>query len=75
MTTLDLLYICLGVGFLVLVGFLSYAAYQIGKTAKESRNVIANASNITDDVRALKDSIKAGILRPVIGILRLIARK
>ena len=66
LTILDLLYISLTIGFLILVGFVSYAAYQLGQTLKSIRRVANEVEGTTRDIEIIKDEIKYGLL----GILR-----
>lgn len=65
---LDALYVVLAVGFAVLVGFISYAAFEVGKTLRSIREVIDDVKDITSDARFYKDQIKDGIL----GVIRII---
>lgn len=60
MTYLEFLYLALGIGFLVLVGFLSHTLFQVSKTIKEIRPVLEDIRDIADDVRSAKDGIKFG---------------
>lgn len=62
MISLNFLYYSLGVGFLVLVGFASYAFYNLSKTLKESTSILTKVDDITRDVESLKNVIKNGIL-------------
>lgn len=65
---MDALYVVLAVGFAVLVGFISYAAFEVGKTLRSIREVIDDVKDITSDARFYKDQIKDGIL----GVIRII---
>jgi len=58
----DFLFFALGIGFLILVGFLSYAAYNIAQTFKQSTSILIKVDDITKDVEDFKDFIKYGIL-------------
>lgn len=62
MTSLDLLYFSLAIGFLILVGFVSYAAYNLSRTLKELTSILEKIDDITKDVDELKNHIKNGIL-------------
>ena len=59
---LDFLYYSLGIGFLILVGFLSYAAISLSQTLKRMTSILVKVDDITKDVNDLKDLIKSGIL-------------
>jgi hypothetical protein len=58
----DFLNYSIGLGFLVLVGFASYAFYNLSQTLKESTSILKKVDDITRDVESLKDIIKNGIL-------------
>lgn len=62
MNSLNFLYYSLGVGFLILVGFLSYAAYSLSESLKKISSILIKVDDITKDVESLKDIIKSGIL-------------
>ncbi len=61
MSSQDFLYCSLGIGFLILVGFLSYAAFSLSKTLKELTSILEKVDDITKDVDELKNIIKNGI--------------
>jgi len=52
----------LGAGFLILVGFFSYSAYNLSKSLQETTSILKKVDDITKDVESLKDVIKNGIL-------------
>ena len=58
----DLLNYSLGGGFLIIVGFASYALYNLSQTLKESTSILTKVDDITKDVESLKDVIKNGII-------------
>ena len=62
MDSLNVLYYSLSIGFLVLVGFLSYAAFNLSKTLKELTSILVKIDDITKDVEDLKNLIKDGII-------------
>ena len=62
MNSLNFLYYSLGIGFLVLVIFISYAFYNLSQTLKESTSILTKVDDITKDVEDLKNLIKSGIL-------------
>lgn len=62
MISSDFLNYSLGIGFLILVGFVSYAFYNLSQTLKTSTSILTKVDDITKDVESLKDVIKNGIL-------------
>lgn len=68
----NFLYLSLAVGFLILVGFISFAAYRIGKTAESIKEVVDNAEDITHDVKTVKNQIKSGLITTFMTGLNLI---
>lgn len=67
----DFLYLSLAVGFLILVGFISFAAYRLGKTLESIKEVVDNAEDITHDVKAIKNQIKSGLITTLVTALNL----
>lgn len=59
-STLDILYLALSLGFLILVGFLSYTLFQTAKTLREIQPLLEDIRDIADDVRQAKDGVKNG---------------
>jgi hypothetical protein len=62
MSSLNFLYYSLGIGFLILVGFLSYTLISLSQTLKRLTSILVKVDDITKDVGDLKDFIKNGIL-------------
>ena len=62
MTPQYFLYIALGIGFLVLVGFLSYAALSLSKTLKRLTSILVKVDDVAADAEEFKNFIKYGIL-------------
>jgi hypothetical protein len=62
MTTLDLLWLVLAVGFLILVGFLSFASYQFGLTLKSLRLTVDETRKIVRDIESLESGLRLGLL-------------
>jgi len=61
MVSKDFLNYSVGTGFLILVGFASYAFYNLSRTLKESTSILTKVDDITKDVESLKNVIKNGI--------------
>lgn len=62
MNTQDFFYFSVGIGFLVLVGFLSYAAFSLSKTLKKLTSILIKVDDVAKDAEDLKNTIKLGIL-------------
>ena len=62
MTSYDFFNYSLGIGFLILAGFLSYAAFNLSQTLKNLSSVIEKVDDVAKDAEDLKNSIKSGIL-------------
>jgi hypothetical protein len=62
MISLNFLYYSLGIGFLILVGFLSYAAFSLSKSLKELTSILVKVDDVAKDADELKNYIKNGII-------------
>lgn len=74
----DFLNISLGIGFLVLVGFVSYLCWQLVFTLKSIRRVVENTEDIIRDIRTVKNQLKTGLaagLATTLSILNSILKK
>ncbi len=71
MMSLNFLYYSLGIGFLVLVGFLSYAAFNLSQTLKKLTSVLIKVDDVAKDADDLKNLIKSGVL----GLVSMFAKK
>ncbi len=58
MVPLDILYLALALGFLVIVGYASYTLLQVAKTLKEIQPILEDIRSIIEDIQGLKDSAK-----------------
>jgi hypothetical protein len=63
MVSLDFLYYALGIGFLILVGFLSYAALNLSKALKEITSILIKVDDFAKDAEELKNFIKYGLTK------------
>lgn len=62
MSSQDFFFYSLGIGFLVLVGFISYSALSLSKTLKNLTSILEKIDDIAKDANELKNYIKQGIL-------------
>lgn len=68
-SSVDVFYFSLSIGFLVLVSFASYAMYQAAVTMKIIQRIAENIAETTQDINDLKNTIKNGILKFVFNLL------
>lgn len=71
MTPLNFLYYSLAIGFLILVGFLSYAAFTLSQTLKRLTSVLVKIDDMAKDADDIKNLIKSGVL----GLLSMFTKK
>ena len=71
----DILYYILTLGFIVLVIFISYAAYQLTQTLKSLKRLIDEVQNTTRDVNLIKNKVKGIALSSLALLLRGILKK
>jgi hypothetical protein len=62
MVSLNFLYYSLGIGFLILVGFLCYAAFSFSKGLKDITSILDKIDDVVKDADELKNFIKSGVL-------------
>lgn len=62
MSSFDFLSYSVGIGFLVLVGFVSYSALSLSKTLKQLTSILEKVDDITKDVDEVKNLIKGGVM-------------
>ncbi len=62
MSALDVLYITLAAGFLILVILWAYLIVNVVRTLKVARQILHDIKDSTQDIRGLKNQLKWGIL-------------
>ena len=62
MTSQDFLFYSLSIGFLILVGFISYSAFSLSKSLKKLTSILEKVNDVAKDADDLKNYIKQGIL-------------
>lgn len=79
MNSQDVLNYTLSLGFLVLVGFISYAILEIGRTIRSIRSVIDDVREISDGmsklystIEMIKDRLQINALDVGIKVLRML---
>lgn len=63
MTALDFLYICLGIGFLALVGVIVYVLFSLG-------TFLFAASKFVKEIQLMRYGLKLGVLSFIQNILK-----
>lgn len=63
MTPQDFLNYSLGIGFLVLVGSISWVCYHVVQTLKEIQQILEDTEDVTHDITLLKNTLKMGATR------------
>lgn len=61
MTSLDILYVSLSLGFLVLVGFLVFLIIKASKTLDSLNLLLEDVDDTASEIRQLKNTVKFGI--------------
>ncbi len=61
MFSLDFLYYSLGVGFLILIGFLCYAIYHLTQSIKSMNTILNKVDNVTDSIELISNQVKFGL--------------
>ncbi|MDO8638646.1 MAG: hypothetical protein Q7R43_03655 [Candidatus Daviesbacteria bacterium] len=66
MTSQDFFLYSVGLGFLILVGFVSLSAYRLAESLKKITQILQNVEGISEDISNdidnLVDRIKSGVL-------------
>ncbi|EKD64761.1 MAG: hypothetical protein ACD_50C00309G0012 [uncultured bacterium] len=75
MTILDILYLILALGFLVIVSSVVFLTVKISRTMDMLKLLLEDFEDTTKDIRGLKNSIKLGFLSTASILLRLIFGK
>lgn len=75
MSTQDIFYLSLSIGFIILISFVSLAAFQLSQALKSLKRVLDSAGNISEDVEAVKNQIKSGVLTAFLTGLNLFIKK
>lgn len=57
----DFLYYSVGIGFLILAGFVSYTFFSASKAIQELTSILEKVDDIARDADELKNIIKGGI--------------
>ena len=71
----DILYYILTLGFIVLVGFISYASYRLAQALMSLKKLIEDLEETTKDVNLIKNKVKGIALSSLALLLRGILKK
>ncbi len=61
MSSLDTLYYALAFGFLVFVGFTSFALFRLGMALETLNRVLKDIEDVTRDIDSAKNFLKVGL--------------
>lgn len=75
MSTQDFFYLVASFGFIILVGFISYAAFHLARTLKSLKLLIDQTEDITSDINKVKNQLKSGIAKLVIAGLSALKKR
>ena len=70
MNSQELLFYSLALGFLILVGFFSLAAYRLAKVLESLKVLIDNIEDAAKDLNVIKNQIKLGALTSLAAFLK-----
>ena len=65
----------LAIGFLILVGFISLAAYRLAKSLESLKVLIDNLEDTTKDLNIIKNKIKLGALTSIASLLKIFLKR
>ena len=78
LTSLDILYLSLSIGFLILVGVISYLVFRVSRTLGNVDTLVEDVDDTAKDIRGLKNHVKGGVfgaVSPVLGLVANIKRR
>lgn len=75
MTSQEFLFYSLAIGFLILAGFISLAAYRLAKALESLKVLIDNLEDTTKDLNIIKNKIKLGALTGISTLLGMLLKK
>lgn len=71
----DFLFYSVGFGFLILVGFVSYAAYRLAESFKKFTQILQNVEGISEDISKDVDKLVTGIKSWLLNLVRIFIKK
>lgn len=71
----EILYYILTLGFIVLVGFISYASYRLAQALMSLKKLIEDLEETTKDVNLIKNKVKGIALSSLVLLLKGILKK
>lgn len=75
LTTLDILYITLSIGFAVFVGGIIFLVHRISRTLSILNVLITHIDDTARDVNVAKNHVKRGLLLTVSSVLGLLLKR
>lgn len=75
MNSQDFLFYSVGIGFLILVGFVSLAAYRLAQSFKKITLILQNAENLSEDISNDLEKLKSGVKLGILNLLQIFLKK
>lgn len=75
MSIQDFLFVSLSLGFLILVGFISLAAFRAAQTLRSMKFLIDNLEDTSRDINSLKNNLKFGALGIASTVIRMFLKR
>lgn len=75
MNSQDFLFYSVGIGFLILVGFVSFASYRLAQSLKKITQILQNAENLSEDISDDLEKLKSGVKLGVLNLLQIFLKK
>lgn len=74
-SSVDFFYYAISIGFLILVGFLCYAAYHVGSTLKSLKILIEELEENTREFNAIKNKVRMGVVAAIGSVVKLFLQR
>jgi hypothetical protein len=74
-TSQEFLYYSLAIGFIILVGFISFTMYHLAKALESLKVLIDNIEDTAKDINIIKNRIKLGALTGLVTFLRMFLKR
>jgi len=75
LTSLDILYLCLGIGFLIFVSFFIFLVIKLSRTLDSLKILIEDVDDAANDIKEIKNKVKGKFFSAASLILGLLLSK